>query len=325
MRKISAFVIIFLLIASGLFAQVTESTTITKQITNATRFGDILLGKSEQGTFERDFTPDSLITAVSHGADGDSVEALYDGSSILWTLRPDSINLIDSTLFVTLSATDLENNKVLRSDTATITYGSTVRRTDDPPGGYAGGAHIVVTPFAEKTGFSFTFCSWARLRGWGITRVKQKSAQIQYVTRTFVAANALSALATYSRPAKIDSATLILADSGGPGDRTFGTAIPGQYGYMSLFIDADTHNSNTAATLKVLAQYKYDGGDWAGFTDQYGDSVAIVFDSLGLGRGQVTVKQVTNSVPADSVRYGVEYLTTKGRVLLTRLKALWRD
>jgi hypothetical protein len=134
------------------------------------------------------------------------------------------------------------------------------------------------------------------------------------------------AVATYGLP-QLDTLTILANDSINISstDTTFTTPISGQFGYITLFVNATTISADTAvAAFGLVYQVKAADGSWSGPIDYYSKTSFALVDSVAFARGQTRAYWPTTT-PADSVRFAVFNKSILGRLVITSIKALWRD
>lgn len=299
------------LAASTLLGQVTESVSTDFNVADPTTSDRTLQVKTD-AYFMADNRQGTLVNSWSHNATVDSVEANTDGKDRYWIVSPEDRNSSDSTIALKLSIYETESGRLLETRRDTFDFG---------PG--AGAAFIDDNTFSTQLGLNLSVPAWSTFPV-GTSVLRRYAYYIYFSHTRSVQSSAQGAIATISFPDILDSLTIISADSGTAGERVFGTAMSGRFGYVSLFIDANTHNASTTATGKIIYQAKDNGGEWSGDIDVYGDSVFVLKDSVALD-SSVQKAFRASTIPADSVKYGFEYLTTAGTVILNKLKALVRD
>ena len=138
----------------------------------------------------------------------------------------------------------------------------------------------------------------------------------------FIQGSDLGALGTFSLP-HADTITIATWDTVTAATDTFWTAaIPGDRGYVSLFIDQYPAINTNQSMFGLGLQVKIDDGEWARPLDNTGDKIKVLADSVVADSG-VVVDRV-NNVPADSVRYAV-WGKAAFDIIFRKIRALWRD
>jgi hypothetical protein len=134
-----------------------------------------------------------------------------------------------------------------------------------------------------------------------------------------------NALAIWSLPST-DSLTILANDSLAikSTDTTYTSAIPGQYGFITLFLTAYGATVDTVPCFGIEYQVKTVSGSWAGPIDYYNYTAFPLIDSLAVKHGETKAYWPTTT-PADSIRFMLINKSTTGRSVVNKLKALWRD
>ena len=135
-------------------------------------------------------------------------------------------------------------------------------------------------------------------------------------------ASDLGALGIFSLP-NADTLTILVWDTlTSAEDTIYTTAVPGDMGYTSLFIDQYPAINTNQSMFGLGLQVKIADGQWARPMDNTRDKVKVLADSV-VADSAVVVDRV-NNVPADSVRYAV-WGKAAADVIIRAIKALWRD
>jgi hypothetical protein len=131
---------------------------------------------------------------------------------------------------------------------------------------------------------------------------------------------------TMSSLPKMDSLTILANDSLAIAstDTSYTAAIPGQYGFITLLLTAYGATADTVPLFGIEYQVKAAGGSWAGPIDYYAYTAFPLIDSLAVAHGATKAYWPTTT-PADSIRFRLINKSIKGRSVVNKLKALWRD
>jgi len=251
-------------------------------------------------------------TSWSYIASADSIDSYANGKDLYWSIKVEGKSTADSLVYLKLEEFDFYSNRLLitRRDTLDFSTGLGL------PGG---AAYADSNTFSMPLGLTITTQTWATYTA----GISNWASYIYFLHTKINPASFAGANAVYELPALLDSLTVISSDSGNDGRRILGTPVTGRYGYMTLFLDG-RGKTGTAAAFKVIAQVKDIGGEWSGDIDLYGDTVFVLKDSVAVDSSKQKAFQPTIP-PADSVKFGVEYLVAAGKNYLDKLKALWRD
>ena len=138
----------------------------------------------------------------------------------------------------------------------------------------------------------------------------------------FIQGSDLGALGTFSLP-HADTLTILAWDTlKTTADTIWTTAILGDVGYVSLFIDQYPNISTGISMFGVGIQTKIDNGPWAFPLDNNRSIVDVMIDSAAVDSGVVVER--LNNVPADSVRFAL-WSKSAWDVIIRKVQALWRD
>ncbi len=317
MKRLSLLLAVLLIfIVSGVgWGQLTEPEATNFDIAQPSDVDARLRVAPSTPYFMADARVGSLVSAWSHNASIDSMEIITKGQDRHWVVRgvsqsqTDSLVVLSIEEYITLTGRKVGETKF---DTLSFLGG---------PGRPSGLPHNDANTFAIAPGFNLSVDSLITF-----TPLTPRWAfYIYYSHEVLVTASNEGAVSVYEQPDLLDSLTILAADSGVSGDVTsFTSVIPGRYGYLSLFLDATTNSASTGVDLGIVYQVKVKGGEWSGDIGTLGDSVFVVYDSVSINRGIEKAFQPL-TIPADSLRFGVRWLSNKGMNILTTLKALWRD
>lgn len=130
------------------------------------------------------------------------------------------------------------------------------------------------------------------------------------------------ALATFSLPGS-DTLTIAAWDTiTAAADTFYTTAVPGDMGYVSLFIDQYPLINTNISLFGVGLQVKMEDGEWSRPLGNTRDKVKTVVDSAACD--SAVVSERINNIPADSVRY-VFWGKGAADIIFRKIRALWRD
>jgi len=144
-----------------------------------------------------------------------------------------------------------------------------------------------------------------------------------YFWRTrFAQGSDLAALGVYSLPST-DTLTIAAWDTITAITDTFYTgAVPGDVGYISLFIDQYPKVSGNVSSFGVGLQVKVADGEWSRPLGNSRDKIKTVVDSAACD--SAVVSERIGNIPADSVRY-VFWGKSAADIIFRKIRALWRD
>ena len=261
--------------------------------------------------------PVSVVTAWSTGASADSAWRYTHQEKRYWDVTLTTLTRADS--MATFTMREYNRNGVLRSTyTQYVNYGTVKRSGAD---WYNGSAHAEANFGSSALGLNLTMCDYATLLqsvGW--------SWRLYLWDERLVELSADGAIATYAEP-MMDSLTILANDTiqGASTDTSWTAALPGQFGYITLFNTMTTTSADTANSIYAMVyQVKANGGSWAGPIDYFSRTSFALLDSVAAPRGQTRAYWPTTT-PADSVRFGVYNKSILGRLVVTAIKALRRD
>jgi len=138
----------------------------------------------------------------------------------------------------------------------------------------------------------------------------------------FIQGSDLGALGTFSLP-HTDTLTVLTWDTlTATTDTIYTSAIPGDRGYVSLFVDQYPKINTNVSLFGVGLQVKIDDGEWARPLGTTRGILKVVIDSAAVDSG-VVVERI-NNVPADSTRYAI-WAKGAADVIIRKIRALWRD
>ena len=317
MKRLSLLLAVLLIfIVSGVgWGQTTDPTATNFDILQPSDTDARLRVAPSTPYFMSDSRVGTLLTAWSHTSSIDSMETITKGQDHHWVIRgvsqsqTDSLVVLSIEEYVTLTGRKVGETKYDTLDFTTLFPGA------------VGLAYNHVNIFSVAPTFNITTAALA-----AYTKLTSRWAYyIYYSHEVLVTASNEGAVSVYEQPDLLDSLTILAADSGVAGDvTTFTGVLPGRYGYLSLFLDATTNNGNTAVDIGIVYQVKVKGGEWSGDIGTRGDSVFVVYDSVSINRGIEKAFQPL-TIPADSLRFGIRWLSNKGMNIIDGLKALWRD
>lgn len=107
-------------------------------------------------------------------------------------------------------------------------------------------------------------------------------------------------------------------------DTVYTAAIPGRFGFVTLFLTAYGATSDTIPTFGLAYQVKETNGEWASSAEYYSLTATSVLDSLAIPHGATRYVWPTTT-PADSLRFRIIGKTVAGRAVMNKVVARWRD
>jgi len=297
-------------------------------------------------------------TAWSHNANADSLEAYTKGRDMYWVITGDGRSA-DSLVYLRIEEYLTSTGSKLQTKRDTLNF----RAPSGPQGGHNGASHTDANTFSMAPGFNLHVSAWSTFTAvnsinWatylysyhsvglvatdaGELKVQTTidlsegdtitvrtsdldTVTVQIVNNDTIYIHIVQADTLQNRSApRLDSLRIISADTMSPGDTTFSVAIPGQYGYVSLFIQDAAGNNDSLFRAVLGYQVRLGASDWAGPAD-----TALAYfpllDSLVIDSGQTRAYWVSTT-PATEVRFLVIDKNTLGRQVIGWLKAMWRD
>jgi hypothetical protein len=304
-RCVLIFLVPLLLVGAPLLAQNTNSSSTDLDIVSPLS-GDDNLRVEVPAYLMADNRVGSLVSAWSTGATVDSILSYADGQEMYWVVSVESFSA-DSIAILKIEELRPGSSKVLKVYRETVDWGarSTAHR-EDSLGSAPMGLNITVCAASAIAPLSQTVRSSWR---WYLYLSKTKT----------IDGSRDGAVATWSKP-MLDTLTISGRDTlaeGSLGDTLFTKAIPGSFGYVTLFIQGDS-----AAAVNISSQVKYNGGDWAGPLDTTFAFFSILDNVVVSSTGPKAYW--TSGTPSDSTRF-VIINKMDGRGLIQFIKALWRD
>ena len=251
-------------------------------------------------------TVGSLVSAWSTNASVDSILAYTNGQDRYWDVSIERFYANDSTAVLKIE------EKETQSDNLKATYRKTISWKAKP------NVHIENDVGGSPLGLNLAVCAASTVAAVSPATRSTWRWKLYLTQKILAKASSTGATATYAEPDKLDSLTIASGDTVATADTLVTSAIPGNFGYVTLFVKADS---------SFIAQYgyqvKFDGGDWAGPLDSSLTAYSVLKDST-LVATDLTRALWTAGTPADSVRFIVRNLMA-GRALIEYIKALWRD
>jgi hypothetical protein len=313
--KISAFLLVALLFVSApLLGQNTNATSTDIDVLLA-RSNAIHLGLTKNSYFMADNRIGSLVTAWSTNATADSIYRYCGGQDRYWVVSVESWVAADSSTVLRIDEYALGSTQILHTYRGNIGWHrKAVTHAEANVGSTPLGLNLQVCAASAIAPLSAATRSTWRWYIYLTQSVKEVS-------------NALGSKPSYSLP-YLDSLTIVKVssvaadpkDTLAVADSSITTAIPGQFGFLILFVKCDT-----ISRFKLGYQIKQNGStEWCGPLSLYGTGWFSINDSLVVGTNEKAIMPSTTTA-ADSLRFRILNLTTAGRCLLNHVKALWRD
>ena len=295
-----------LLLASGLsWGQNASSHPIDFDIINP-QSDDTRIRLAPDAYLMADNTVGSLVSAWSTNASVDSILSYTKGQDRYWDVSIERFYANDSTAVLKVE------EKETQSDNLKATYRKTISWKAKP------NAHIEDDIGGSPIGLNLTVCAASTVAAVSPATRATWRWKLYLTQKILAKASSVGAVATYAEPDKLDSLTIASGDTVAIGDTLITSAIPGNFGYVTIFVKADS---------SFIAQYgyqvKFNGGDWAGPLDSSGMAYSVLKDST-IVETDLTRAYWTAGTPADSTRFVVRNLMD-GRALVDYIKALWRD
>jgi hypothetical protein len=301
-----------LLLASGLsWGQNTSSHPIDFDIINP-QSDDTRIRLAPDAYLMAGNTVGSLVSAWSTNASVDSILSYTNGQDRYWDVSIERFYANDSTAVLKVEEKETQSDNLKATYRKTISWKAKPNvHIEDDLGGSPLGLNVVVCAASTVAAVSpATRATWR----WKL-----------YLTQKILAkASSVGSVATYSLPDRLDSLTILTSDTLEIGDTTYTAAIPGNYGYVVLFVNHGGVALDTLNTYAVDYQVKLAGSDWSGPLDIYGNAAYALLDSVTADSGSVRSYRA-QSIPADSVRYRIRALSNVGSNIIEWVKALWRD
>ncbi len=312
LRKVFVCACAALLLASGpSWGQYTGTTATDISIASPVA-GDNRLTLKADPYLMADNRVGTLVKAWSTNASIDSIMSYTGGKDRYWEVSIARFRA-DSTATLRIEEKELPSNRVIAVYTQEIDWG------------YKTEAHIENDVGGSPIGLNLSVC--------GADEVAAVSAAVRSTWRwylylsqkTFMRATESGSLATYSAPG-VYTMTILSNDTLAVGpDTSWTAAIPGQYGYITLFNTMTTTDEDTTDAIYALTyQVKISDGEWAGSASGHSLAAFALLDSVAAPRGE-TRAYWPATTPADSIRFGVFNKSELGRLVITKIQALWRD
>lgn len=234
----------------------------------------------------------------------DSLDSYASGKDLMWTIMVEGYSSTDSLVYLRRQEFDLRSGRLIRTDRDTANY-------------TGGTAHVDSLTFGRTPLMNLSLNTLAILTQ---PIAKTYATHVYLLHEKMVPGSTSGSVATYSLPASMDSVTIASRDTlteGLMGDTLYCSAISGEYGYTSVFLESD---SNMVAILGY--QVKMRGFDWATPMDSligFFTAVNPAYVNSGAPRAYWV-----STTPADSIRFLIINNMT-GRGLLKKAYIGRRD
>ena len=273
------------------------------------RAGDIRLRVKTDPYIKWDNRSGSIVSStISVLTSVDSLASYAENKDLQWVIVVEGASLTDSLVYLRRQEFDLRSGRLIRTDRDTVNYSST--------SSYRTGARLDSLTFKRTPMMNLNLNTWAVLSQ---PIAKTYATHVYLLHEKMVPGSTSGSIATYSIP-QVDSLTIASRDTlkgGLMGDTLYCSAISGEYGYTSVFVESD---SNMVCILGY--QVKMRGSNWAAPMDSligFFKAVNPAYVNSGAPRAYWV-----STTPADSVRFMIINNMT-GRGLLKKAYIGRRD
>lgn len=275
-------------LCSILQAQSSVTSTVDFDVVQP-RAGDIRLRVKTDPYIKWDNRSGSIVSStISILTSVDSLASYAENKDLQWVIVVEGASLTDSLVYLRRQEFDFRSGRLVRTDRDTVNYSST--------SSYRTGARLDSLTFNRTPMMNLNLNTWAVLSQ---PVAKTYATHVYLLNEKLVPGSNSGSIATYSLPASMDSVTIASRDTlteGLMGDTLYCSAISGEYGYTSVFIESD---SNMVGILGY--QVKMRGSNWATPMDSligFFTAVNPAYVNSGAPRAYWV-----STTPADSVRF----------------------
>ena len=291
-RKTSLILILGLSLITGLCSILKAQSSIASSTDFGVvqpRAGDIRLRVKTDPYIKWDNRSGSIVSStLTVLTPVDSLASYAENRDLQWVIVVEGTSSSDSLVYLRRQEFDFRSGRLIRTDRDTVNYSST--------SAYETGARLDSLTFGRTPMMNLNLNTWAILSQ---PVAKTYATHVYLLNEKLVPGSISGSVATYSLPTSMDSVTIAGRDTltaGLMGDTLYCSAISGEYGYTSVFLESD---SNMVSILGY--QVKMRGSDWATPMDStIGFFTAVNPSYVNSGAPRAYWVSTT---PADSVRF----------------------